>query len=268
MGSPTPPVDQQEVLQFLNKVTDWYQYQSTGGPNSVSPGDVAFINENQPVADQVVHLSFDFARASAQLFHNDSNLTSLDSRFQALAQTAAKLESSSNQARAELQSLQQRLSTVPRRQRPALESLIAKLKSESASMDARLETIRGILGFAARSSDPVGLASHVEALEHSIPARASSSTGQSATVAASQNRAQGVLGIWKVLRETLRLSSDLRTISGKMRQTDDLTLSVKQLQIPLRNRLTELAQQSDSIVSRTSSAAPAVADQQKISLDH
>ena len=267
MGSPSPPFDQQAVLQFLNKVTDWYQYQSTVRPNSASPGDVAFINENQPIADQVVHLSFDFARAGAGLFHTESNLTSSDSRFQALTQTASNLESSSRQAQAELQSLQQKLTTVSKRRRPPLESQIAELKSESASMDARLETVRGILGFAAGSSDPVGLTSHIEALERSIPATASNNTGQPAVVVAGQNRAQGVLGIWNGLRETLRLSSDLRTINSKIQQTNDLVLSVKQLQVPLRDQLTALARQSDSIVSRASSNAPAVADQEKMRLD-
>jgi hypothetical protein len=267
MGSPTPPFDQQEVLQFLNKVTDWYQYQSTVRPNSASPGDVAFINESQPVADQVVRLSFDFARAGAQLFHSDSNLTSFDPQLQALAQSASKLESGSKQAGVELQSLQQKLITLPKSRRPPLEAQIAKLKSESASMDARLETVRGILGFAAASSDPVGLTSHIEAMERSIPATASNNTGQRPALIASQNRAQEVLGIWNGLRETLRLSSDLRTINSKIQQTDDLALTVKQLQIPLRNQLTALAHQSDSIVSRASSAAPLVVDRDKISLD-
>ena len=267
IAGPAPPFDQAEVLQFLNKVTDWYQYQSTVRPNSASPGDVAFINESQPVADQVVHLSFDFARAGAQLFRTDSNLTSFDPGLQGLAQTASKLDSSSKQARADLQSLQQKLSTLPKSRRPLLEAQIAKLKSESASMDARLETVRGILGFAAASSDPVGLTSHIEAMERSIPATASNNTGQHAALIASQNRAPGVLGIWNALRETLRLSSDLRTINSKIQQTDDLTLSVKQLQVPLRNQLKALAQQSDSIVSRASSAAPPVVDRDKISLD-
>lgn len=266
MDSPTPPFDQQEVLRFLNKVTDWYQNQSTERPRSASPGDVAFINENQPIADQAVHLAFDFARSSAQLFHSDSNPASFDSRYQALGQTASKLESSSRQARAELQSLQQQLPTVPKRRRPPLESQIANLKSESAWIDTRLELLHGILGFAA-SSDPVGLASHIEAMERSLPATTSNDTGQHAAVVASQNRPQGVLGIWNALRETLRLSSDLGTISSKIRQTDDLTLSVTQLQTPLENQLTELAQQSDRIVSRENSAVPAVANEEKIRLD-
>ena len=267
VGSPAPPFDRQEVLRFLNKVTDWYQNQSTGRPNAASPGDVAFINESQPIADQVVHLSFDFARAGAQLFHTDSKLISYDSRFQDLARTASRLESSSKQTQAELQSLQQQLTVVPKSRRSSLESQIAKLKSESASMDTRLEAVRSILGFAAGSSDPVGLTSHIEAMERSIPATASNNPGQHGAVIASQNRAPEVLGIWNSLRETLRLSSDLRTINSKIRQTDDLTLSVQQLQIPLRNQLTLLAQQSDKIVSQAGSAPPAVTDQEKISLD-
>jgi small-conductance mechanosensitive channel len=267
MGSPTPPFDQQEVLQFLNKVTEWYQYQSTVRPNSVTAGDIAFINESQPVADQVVHLSFDFARAGAQLFHGDSNLTASDSRLQALAQTAAKLEASSNQAHAELKSLQQKLIAIARSRRPPLEAQIAQLKSESASMDARLETARGILAFAAGSSDPVGLASHIEAIERSMPTTSSTDTGLHAAAIGSQNHVPGVLGIWNALRETIRLSSDLRTINSKIHQTDNLALSVKQLQIPLRDQLRALALQSDIIVSRKGSAAPAIADQEKINLD-
>jgi small-conductance mechanosensitive channel len=267
VGRPTPPFDQQEVLQFLNKVTEWYQYQSTVRPNSLTPGDVAFMNESQPVADQVVHLSFDFARASAQLFHGESNLTSSDSRLQALAQTAAKLQAASNQAHAELKSLQQRINSTAKSRRAPLEAQIAQLKSESASLDARLETVRAILGFAAGSSDPVGLTSHIEAVERSMPATSANDTGLHAAAIESQNHAPGVLGIWNALRETMRLSSDLRTINSKILQTDNLALGVKQLQDPLQDRLRALAQQSDIIVSRKGSVAPAVADQEKINLD-
>jgi small-conductance mechanosensitive channel len=267
VGSPAPPFDQQDVLQFLNKVTGWYQYQSTVRPNSLTPGDVAFMNESQPVADQVVHLSFDFARAGAQLFHGDSNLTSSDSRLQALAQTAAKLQAASNQARADLKSLQQRLNSTAKSRQSPLEAQIAQLKSESASLDARLETVQSILGFAAGSSDPVGLTSHIEAVERSMPATSATATGLHAAGIESQNHAPGVLGIWNALRETIRLSDDLRTINSKILQTDNLALVVNQLQIPLQDRLKALAQQSDVIVSRKGSAVPAVADQEKINLD-
>jgi len=263
MSSAAPPFDQQAVLQFLNQVSEWYQYQSTVRPNSVSAGDVAFINESQPVANQVVHLSFDFARAGAQFFHGGSNLTSSDSRLQALAQTAAKLDVSSRQAHAELKLLQQRLTAIARSRRAPLEDQIAQLKSESASMDARLETARGILAFAAGSSDPVGLTSHIEAIERSMPATSPADAGLRAVANGSQSHVPGVLGIWNALRETLRLSSDLRTINSKIQQTDNLALSVKQLQIPLQDQLKALAQQSDIIVSRKVSAA----DQEKVNLD-
>jgi hypothetical protein len=59
-GNPTGTLDQ-GILHFLNGIIDWYQHQSMDRPAIASPGDVAFVNENQPAVDQIVHLSFDFA---------------------------------------------------------------------------------------------------------------------------------------------------------------------------------------------------------------
>jgi small-conductance mechanosensitive channel len=259
-------LNQQEILQFLTRATDWYQHQSLDHASSASPDDIAFINENQPAADQVIHLSFDFARASAQLLRNNLNPAPTDSRYANLTQMAAKLEAASNQARAELQSLREKLNSLPRNQRPALESQIARLNSESAMKQAQLETVQGILRFAG-TSDPVGLTSHIEALERSLPTHVTSNTGQAAAETIDQDHSFEPWNIWAVLRRTFRLSSDLRSISSKIRETDELTLSVKQLQDPLRNELAALTQQGDRIVSQPGSQDPAVLSQQKATLD-
>jgi hypothetical protein len=73
-------LNQQEILQFLTRTMDWYQHQSLDHATLASPDDIAFVNENQPAADQVIHLSFDFARASAQLLRNNLNPAPTDSR--------------------------------------------------------------------------------------------------------------------------------------------------------------------------------------------
>jgi hypothetical protein len=114
---------------------------------------------------------------------------------------------------------------------------------------AQLETVQGVLRFAG-TSDPVGLTSHIEALERSLPTHVTSNTGQAAAETINQDHSFEPWNIWAVLRRTFRLSSDLRTISGKIRQTDELMVNVKQLQDPLRNELAALTQQGDRIVSQ------------------
>jgi hypothetical protein len=197
------------------------------------------------------------------LVGNNAKPTTTDSRYEALRQKASKLAAGGNHARAELQSLRQRVDTVPKRQRQALKSQIAKLNSESAMMQTQLDTIGGILGFAAGTSDAGGLTSHIEALERSLPARVSSNTERPAVATSSQDRAPEPEGIWGILQQTLRFSSDLRTINGKIRQTDEVILSVEHLQIPLRDQLAVLMRRGDRIVSQTNSQDPAVAAQQK-----
>ena len=172
-------LNQQTILQFLTTTIDWYQHQSLEHSTSPSPDDIAFVNENQPAADQVVQLSFEFARAGAQMVRSSSTPAPADSRYSALTQFASKLEAGSNQSRAELQLLREKLNSASRKQRPALESQIAKLNSQSAMMKTQLETVQGVLRFAG-ASDPDGLTSHIDALERSLPKHPSSNTEQSA----------------------------------------------------------------------------------------
>jgi hypothetical protein len=257
-------LNQQTILQFLAKTIDWYQHQSLEHAGSPSPDDIAFINENQPAADQVVQLSFEFARAAAQMSRTNSAPPPADSRYAALTQFASKLEASSNKSRVELQSLREKLNNANSKQRPALESQIARLNSQSAMMKTQLETVQGILRFAG-TSDPNGLTSHIDALERSLPKHVPSNTVRSTT--SNQDGSITPWSIWAVWGRTRQLSSELRTIVGKIRQTDELLQNVEQLGEPLRNQLATLTQQGDRIVSEAGSQDPAVIAQQKAALD-
>ena len=257
-------LNQQTILQFLAKTIDWYQHQSLEHTGSPSPDDIAFINENQPAADQVVQLSFEFARAAAQMSRTNAAPPPADSRYAALTQFASKLEASSNKSRVELQSLREKLNNANGKQRPALESQIARLNSQSAMMKTQLETVQGILRFAG-TSDPNGLTSHIDALERSLPKHAPSNTVRSTT--SNQDGSITPWSIWAVWGRTRQLSSELRTIVGKIRQTDELLQNVEQLGEPLRNQLATLTQQGDRIVSEAGSQDPVVIAQQKAALD-
>jgi small-conductance mechanosensitive channel len=260
-------LDQQTILQFLAKAIDWYQHQSLENSSSPSPNDIAFVNENLPGADQIVQLSFEFARAGAQMVRSSSvPAPPTDSRYATLTQLASKLEASSNQTRVELQSLREKLNNANRKERPVLESQIARLNSQSAMMKTQLDSVQGILRFAG-ASDPDELTPHIDALERSLPKHVASNPVQSAAAPPDQDHSFEPWNIWAVLGRTRRLSNDVRTIGGKIRQTDELLENVQQLGEPLRNQLAALTQQSDRIVSQAGSQDPAVVAQQKATID-
>lgn len=266
-GSSPPPLSQSEILQFLDTVISWHQRQSPDLSVPESPADAAFAIENQPAADQILHLSFDFARAYAKLLPDQTGSAAPDSDYDRLTQAASRLEAESSPMKAEIQSLQQKLSSAPRKQRQVLQSQIALLNSSYQMIQTRLQTLHSILGFAAGTSEAGGLTSHIDALERSFPATNSSNLERSTAAPIAPNQAREPWGIWSALRETLRLSANLRTVGARVRQTDDLIQKTEQLQATVHSQLAEVAKQSDSIISQPNAEDPAIAARQQASLD-
>jgi small-conductance mechanosensitive channel len=263
------PQNQQQILQFLNQVIDWYQRQSVERLALTRPSDIAFANENQPTADQIVHQSFDFARAQAETLRTGTAQTPKDSRFQTLSQTQASLIARSGQEHTQLEILQRQLDTAPRNKRAAVQSEIAKMQSEVASSQARLETIKSILGIAGGDADPDTLLSHIAALEHSLPAGVATghATNAPAPLTPTPGNAASTIGVWGAIRETVHLSSNLRDVSDMMRRTEALSQNVKQMQGPLMSELRDMSRQSDQIMSAPDPQDPALVAQQKAQLD-
>src|ERR1700734_327322 len=118
-GIATSPIDQTQIIDFLNETINWYQQIAVGQPESPSPNDILFAASNAPLADQVVKLSFDFGHAGAALLGQTTaggiSSASVDSRYQSLAASASKLDGQLNQTQSELDSLKQKLKTTPLR---------------------------------------------------------------------------------------------------------------------------------------------------------
>src|SRR5262249_59238376 len=79
-----------DVISFLNKTLSWYHQVSTQQELVRDPADLIFLNDNRPVADQIVRLSFDFARARAKAIPTQatatapSDLASASTQYQSL----------------------------------------------------------------------------------------------------------------------------------------------------------------------------------------
>lgn len=279
-SSPSNPLSQQDVVQFLKQTVDWYHARVVEQQIATSPGDILFVNDDRPVADQVLGLSFEFARASSSIVNNNptsgNSASSSDPRHQALAQAASRLDDQYAKTRAELDALHQKLDSVPPRQRKALRSQIAEVQSELAALRVRQDALHNIMQFSGEAAEPGGVESEIEALERSVPqlrsgnsqatSNASNKEGVAAVASISAQRSEPS-GIWDMLRETVNLSGKLKTINANIRQTDALAQGLRQVQVPLRGQLGELAAHSEAIMNQPDSHDPVVLAQQKSALD-
>src|SRR5271166_1089581 len=57
----------QQVVAFLTESIDWYRHRAIARQIATEPVDLVFLEDNRPVAAQIVQLSFDFARADASV---------------------------------------------------------------------------------------------------------------------------------------------------------------------------------------------------------
>jgi small-conductance mechanosensitive channel len=270
-GSAAPAPDQKEVVDFLNKTIDWYQDRTAQQRIATEPGDAFFFDNNRPIADQIVHLSFDFARAKAELIGNNQGSTQVppptaDPAYRNLTETATRLETQMAQMRSQLEEQKKTLPRLPRSQRKGAESAIGGLQSQLDLLRTQQETARTILQFIGGTSGPVSLTSQIDALEHTIPQNqaplSGSANGAEATAA---NRVRP--GLWGVLSRLFDLLRKAQTVKNAIRETSQLSECVKQMQVPLRKQALDLTHQSQSAGTSQNPQDPAVLAAQKSALD-
>src|SRR6185369_15725861 len=87
-----PLPDAPHVLGFLNRTIGWYDRLDAEARLADQPTDVLYLNDNRQLAHQVVTLSFEFAKADAQLIANPATPAPTDraQRMQKRAASAAE----------------------------------------------------------------------------------------------------------------------------------------------------------------------------------
>src|SRR6185312_5017422 len=155
-----PPVTagSQDILQLLTRTISWYQQLAAEPHLATQPEDVTFSDETQRVSPQVVELAFDFARQQAQAAKQSkasktpTTNNSASSQYQGLSQMADKADQQVEQSQSDLDALRKKLDGATGSKRKVLQSSVAESESELALLQARRDTIRGMLEFVNGSS--------------------------------------------------------------------------------------------------------------------
>ena len=284
-GNPSSLPAASDVVQFLTKTIYWYQ-QTRGEQQLVNePSDLAFADNNQRMAEQVVSLAFDAARQTAQLIAKESKSSSAQgqngnlSTYSGLAQAAANTDQQLQQVQAEVQSLEHEKETAVGKKRQQLDAKIEELKSEISLTQARATALRSMTVFLSGESSgrpgTAGLQGQIEELARSVPGYLSQpqeknypqpAAGSSASKAASLIK-QPPSGIWGLIDNIFHLSLKTRTLKREIASADALLQTTNQLRAPLVANIKQMIQNGNQLMAQADNSDVAGLNQERQELD-
>lgn len=275
-GSSLP--DAQSVVAYLNQTIVWYRQLTVQQEVATEPSDAVFLSQNRQLADQVVRLSFDFARADAQLLGTKGEkraaapAASGPGHYQSLVGLAAKADQQVKAKQQELVGLRAQLDAASGRRRATLGSTIAETQSELDLLQARRDSLRSMIEFVG-GRDVSGLSSgslrsEIEDLARTIPAAATDASKSAATqgpeVTSRKTEPSGILAL---MTELFSLRRRMNILDRGIAQTSALAVSSKALRAPLVGSLRALIKQGDQLSNQPDSENAATMAQQKQQLD-
>jgi hypothetical protein len=282
-SAPPAVLKGENIVEYLTETIGWYRGTAIEQQIASEPTDVPYLNENRRISGAIVQLAFDFARRAerSKALQPKAGQTqeqvSAPTQGQRLVQSAARADQQVEQSQKELQLLRQKLASAPRKERPALESLIEETQSELAFRQARREALREILQFSARtSSEGADLRTQIEELARSVPAALGSAeetspgqgkTEQAAVGIAPPGTGQQSLGIWGLVADLFQLSRKEHTLDQQIQSTDHLLNAARELRGPMTATFRTLIQSGDQLTDKELSRDPAAIAEQKRQLD-
>lgn len=277
-----------DVIRFLNQSIVWYRQLAAQQQLASQPSDVLFLNDNRQVADQVVRLSFDYARSQAQALAaqgaagaNTSESAS-GTQFQRLTDAAGKADRQVKGLQKEIDGFQHQLLNATGARRRKVQALIDETQSELDLFQARRDVLRNMVQFATGNSGAPGsssLSAQIEELARAVPAAAlttrdagsdsakpSNAQANSLTVAAGE-RKEEPSGILALTTDIFALRRKLHALDENISLTDALQQSAKDLRTPLLANIRELTRKGDEVAGQPDSQDPAVLAQQRKAME-
>jgi small-conductance mechanosensitive channel len=270
----------QDVIVWLNQTIDWHRQLATEEQVATDPGDVLYLNDSRQAATQILRLSFEFARADAQILArqgtgaNRPAQSAPPERYQALYRQAQAADEEMRQTQTELQATKDKLQTARGAERQKLQAQMDELQSEINLAQTRSKTLHDLLQFTGSASVSAGnLVSQIDQLQRSVPelesnteknTAATPSTGAVNPASLRRDQPSGILGLSE---ELFSLSGKLHTLEQREKATDALLQASQRLRAPLISVLTAAAQQGEDAAKQADTSDPAQLEALKSQLD-
>lgn len=270
------------VIQILDETVDWYRTLGVQQQSASQPSDLLILYANRQIADQVVGLAFELARANAELLSSEADVArkaaaEAASTPLAMQRVQQQLDGRRTEIQAEIVAMQRRLAAAPKSQEAELRAKVSELQSELDLVNAR-RNLHGSMSQFIYESDASGtgasaLKAHIDAIAASIPSSsrnagpaspaAGSASGPVATPAIStppntgSENASGRLGLWDLFSTALRLSDKLRIIDMVDSRTAALQKTFTQIRTPPEEKIKALSARGDALALQADSSSGA-----------
>ncbi len=171
----------QQVIAFLTESIDWYRHRAIERQIATEPVDLVFLEDNRPVAAQIVQLSFDFARADASAAATAAGGNQKESTAIAIGpspdlvqfvQLENKAALGGRQASEEIEAIKKKLQTASGAERRKLQAALDAAQSRLDVLQAGSATLRQLVEFmrAFTGRESGDLTSSIDDLARTVPA--------------------------------------------------------------------------------------------------
>ena len=264
----------QAIIAFLNQAIDWHRHIVVEEQLATDPTDTLYLNDDRQNSQQILQLSFDFARAAAQLLAgkgqaNTEQMQDEPEKYQSLYRAAADADNEVRETQAELESDRQKLAAARGSSRKKLQSTVDELQSELNLAQSRNQMLHDMLQFVSGAAGAGGnLLAQIDQLQRSVPELQSDITktqpaaSAPATDQAALRRSQPS-GILDLTEELFALHHKVTTLDQSMQLTDALAQSAQRLRTPFLSNLTTIAQRGEQLAKQADSSDPAQLEQLK-----
>lgn len=270
------PLTAEQLVQILDETVNWYRTLGTQEQSATQPSDLLIFYANRQTADKVIRLAFEIARANAELLSSEVSSAGASGAAVRSPRDLQQLEQGTAQRGESLQSEMESVRRTLAAARPSAKSdLNAKLRELQGELDmvkAQKNLFDTMSQFVsendAKRASVSALKDRIDALAATIPATsdaASPSTRVALPIGSptsnlvpiasgGSNIALRELGIWDLVRETLRLSQKSHTIDDVDQRTRALQETFLGIRAAPNEQLRKLSVRSDELATAADSA--------------
>lgn len=270
----------ERVIQVLEQTVDWYRTLAIQQQGASEPSDVLILYENRQIANQVVRLAFEAARADADLLATEPAAGQPGSdptvSVRALVQLQAKFVAQGRVIQSELDAKRHQLITAPKKVSPELQARITELQGELDLLNTKKGIAASIIagfgnGSGGDQSTASALRAQIDAMAVALPgaiaapaAGADAATIARSTVPTASNPAPAGnavvnstvprIGLWALAEDVFKLSNKIGTVVSIERRTSALRAEIASIHAHLVDQMRALSTRGDALAAQAETA--------------
>jgi small-conductance mechanosensitive channel len=253
-----PGLSRDTVLGHLNSVITWYRDTQSEVQAVGLPSDAIYEDGTRNLADEVVRLAFQSARAEAALVGEREKNASQPAHAtpqQQVAQTAARISAEIDDAQNRIDEINKQLGSAPRSRRKALLDERQRLEGQLSLDKTVQDAIQKMATFAEESTDTAsqGLEGSINQLARSVPEVFAENAIPKSTATKANAPSSPLASSGGLIGQAITLMGRVRSmheIDQMIKESDHVRQTAESQRKPLRDALATIVQRGRDLANQ------------------